>query len=201
MSKEINSLLSTAKGKPEEGSIEIMALRSMARARYSTDNMGHYGLAFEYYTHFTSPIRRYPDMMVHRMLAHYLENGKSLVKSNYEEKCKYSSEREQLATEAERASIKYKMVEFMQDKVGEIYEGVASGITEWGVFVELDKTKVEGLVSLRDIKEDYFVYNEESLSLKGRKTNKIIKLGTPLKVKVIKANLEQKQLDFALIWE
>ncbi len=201
LSKEINSLLSTAKGKPEEGSIEIMALRSMARARYSTDNMGHYGLAFEYYTHFTSPIRRYPDMMVHRMLAHYLENGKSLVKSNYEEKCKYSSEREQLATEAERASIKYKMVEFMQDKVGEIYEGVASGITEWGVFVELDKTKVEGLVSLRDIKEDYFVYNEESLSLKGRKTNIIIKLGTPLKVKVIKANLEQKQLDFALIWE
>ncbi|HBZ24608.1 MAG TPA: ribonuclease R [Rikenellaceae bacterium] len=201
LSSEINNLLATAKGKPEEGSIEIMALRSMARARYSTDNFGHYGLAFDYYTHFTSPIRRYPDMMVHRMLAHYLDKGKSLDKQSYEDKCKHSSEREQLATEAERASIKYKMVEFMQDKVGNIYDGNISGITEWGMFVEIADTKVEGLVSLRDIKEDYFAFDEESFSLTGRRSGKKFVLGYPVKIKVIKANLEQKQLDYALMWD
>ncbi len=201
LSSEINNLLATAKGKPEEGSIEIMALRSMARARYSTDNFGHYGLAFDYYTHFTSPIRRYPDMMVHRMLAHYLDKGKSLDKQSYEDKCKHSSEREQLATEAERASIKYKMVEFMQDKVGNIYDGNISGITEWGMFVEIADTKVEGLVALRDIKEDYFAFDEESFSLTGRRSGKRFVLGYPVKIKVIKANLEQKQLDYALMWD
>ncbi len=201
LSGEINTLLESAKGKPEEGAIEIMALRSMARARYSTDNMGHYGLAFDYYTHFTSPIRRYPDMMVHRMLAHYLDSGKSLDKKSYEDKCKHSSEREQLATEAERASIKYKMVEFMQDKIGLEFDGNVSGITEWGIFVELNPTKVEGLVALREIKEDYFVYDDETMSLRGKSSGKRFVLGTPVKVKVVKANLEQKQLDFALIWE
>ena len=201
LSGEINTLLESAKGKPEEGAIEIMALRSMARARYSTDNMGHYGLAFDYYTHFTSPIRRYPDMMVHRMLAHYLDSGKSLDKKSYEDKCKHSSEREQLATEAERASIKYKMVEFMQDKIGLEFDGNVSGITEWGIFVELNPTKVEGLVALREIKEDYFIYDDETMSLRGKSSGKRFVLGTPVKVKVVKANLEQKQLDFALIWE
>ncbi len=201
LSGEINTLLESAKGKPEEGAIEIMALRSMARARYSTDNMGHYGLAFDYYTHFTSPIRRYPDMMVHRMLSHYLDSGKSLDKKSYEDKCKHSSEREQLATEAERASIKYKMVEFMQDKIGLEFDGNVSGITEWGIFVELNPTKVEGLVALREIKEDYFVYDDETMSLRGKSSGKRFVLGTPVKVKVVKANLEQKQLDFALIWE
>jgi ribonuclease R len=193
--------LAVAKGKPEEGAIEIMALRSMARARYSIENMGHYGLAFDYYTHFTSPIRRYPDMMVHRMLAHYLDNGKSMDAKVYEERCKHSSEREQLATEAERASIKYKMVEFMQDKVGNIYDGVISGITEWGMFVELAETRIEGLVSLRDLKEDFLVFNEESFSLKGKSSGQTFVLGFPVKVKVTRANLEQKQLDFALIWD
>lgn len=201
LSGEINTLLESAKGKPEEGAIEIMALRSMARARYSIDNMGHYGLAFDYYTHFTSPIRRYPDMMVHRMLAHYLDSGKSLDKKSYEDKCKHSSEREQLATEAERASIKYKMVEFMQDKIGLEFDGNVSGITEWGIFVELNPTKVEGLVALREIKEDYFIYDDETMSLRGKSSGKRFVLGTPVKVKVVKANLEQKQLDFALIWE
>ena len=178
-----------------------MALRSMARARYSTDNVGHYGLAFDYYTHFTSPIRRYPDMMVHRLLEHYLDKGKSADKGLYEDLCKHSSEREQLASEAERASIKYKMVEYMQDKIGNIYEASVSGITEWGIFAELEETKIEGLISLREIKEDYLVFNEESYTLTGKRTGVVFFLGKKIKIKVEKSNLEQKQLDFSLIWE
>jgi ribonuclease R len=139
--------------------------------------------------------------MVHRMLAHYLDNGKSMDAQVYEDRCKHSSEREQLATEAERASIKYKMVEFMQDKVGNTYDGVISGITEWGMFVELAETRIEGLVSLRDIKEDYLEFNEESFSLKGKSSGQTFVLGFPVKVKVTRANLEQKQLDYALIWD
>ena len=200
LSSAINKLLSNVKGKPEESAIEIMALRSMARARYSTDNTGHYGLAFDYYTHFTSPIRRYPDMMVHRMLMHYIDNGKSLEKRDYEERCKHSSQREQLATDAERASIKYKVVEFMQDKIGNEYDGNISGLTEWGMFVEIEDTKVEGLIPLREIKEDYLQFDEESYTLLSKRTGRKFRLGERVRIKVIRANIEQKQLDFALIW-
>ncbi len=198
---ELNKLLDEVKDKPECGAIEIVALRSMARAKYSTDNVGHYGLGFQYYTHFTSPIRRYPDMMVHRLLAHYLDKGKNEDKRRYEELCKHSSAREQLATDAERASIKYKLSEFMQDKVGNEYEGTVSGVTEWGLYVEIEPTKVEGMVSLRDIKEDYFVFDEKSYSVYGKSTKVKFTLGDKVRIKVSKVNLEQKLIDYELVWD
>ncbi|MEG0517249.1 MAG: RNB domain-containing ribonuclease [Bacteroidales bacterium] len=201
VAKELNTLLEKTKGKPENNAIEIIALRSMARARYSTDNVGHYGLGFDYYTHFTSPIRRYPDMMVHRLLAHYLDKGKSESKQKYEELCKHSSAREQLATEAERSSIKYKLTEFMQDKVGNVYEGTVSGVTEWGIYVEITSNHVEGMVMLRNIKEDFFVYDEKNYCVIGKSTRKKFTLGDVVTIKVTKANLEQKLIDFTLVWD
>lgn len=198
---ELNKLLGKVQDTPQGNAIEIIALRSMARARYSTDNVGHYGLGFDYYTHFTSPIRRYPDMMVHRLLAHYLDKGKSENKAKYEELCKHASGREQLATEAERSSTKYKLTEFMQDKVGNIYDGSISGITEWGMYVEIDPTHVEGMVPLREIKEDFFIYDEKNYCITGKSTRKKFTLGDKVKIKVMKANLEQKLIDFSLIWE
>lgn len=198
---ELNALLEKTKGKPENGAIEILALRSMARAKYSTDNVGHYGLGFDYYTHFTSPIRRYPDMMVHRLLAHYLNKGKSVDKKKYEDLCKHSSEREQLATDAERSSIKYKLVEFMEDKIGNIYDGTISGVTEWGLYVEIEPTKVEGMVMLREIKEDYFTFDEKNYCVTGKSTGQKFTLGDKVKIKVTKANLEQKLLDYSLVWD
>ena len=201
IAKELNLLLDKVKGKPECGAIEIIALRSMARAKYSTDNVGHYGLGFDYYTHFTSPIRRYPDMMVHRLLDHYLNKGKNEEKLRYEELCKHSSMREHLATEAERSSIKYKLAEFMQDKVGQEFEGSVSGITEWGMYVEIEPTKVEGMVMLREIKEDFFIYDEKNYCLIGKATRKKFTLGDKIRIKVSKTNLEQRLIDYTLIWD
>ena len=198
ITKSINSLLDSAKGKPETNLIETLAIRSMQKARYSTENIGHYGLAFSYYTHFTSPIRRYPDMMVHRLLELYLAGGKSVSQEKYEDYCDHTSAMEQLAANAERASIKYKQVEFMSDKVGKIFDGIISGVTEWGLYVELNENKCEGLVPIRALDDDYYEFDESNYCLIGNRRKRIYRLGDPLTIKVAHANLERKQLDFTL---
>ena len=199
LAKALNGLLAEAKYKPEFGAIEILALRSMAKACYSTDNIGHYGLAFKFYTHFTSPIRRYPDTMVHRLLQMYLDGADSQNKAYYEEQCKYASEREVIAAEAERSSTKYKLVEFMQDKVGGEYEGHISGLTEWGMYVEIEPTKIEGMVALRDIQSDFFEFDQEHYRIIGKRTGVIYNLGDSVKIRVKATNLEQKLLDYELV--
>lgn len=194
----INDLLDEVQGKKEQNVIETLAVRSMAKAIYSTKNVGHYGLSFPYYTHFTSPIRRYPDMMVHRMLTDYIKGEKSKNKDKYEDMCKHSSEMEKRAAEAERASIKYKQVEFMKEHIGEDFDGIISGVTEWGFYVELNESKCEGLVHIRELDDDYYFFDEDNYSIIGRRNKKTYQLGDPVKIKIVKADLEKKQLDYTL---
>lgn len=199
VSKSINHLLDDAHGKKEENLIETVSIRAMQKARYSVHNIGHYGLAFEYYTHFTSPIRRYPDMMVHRLVTKYMDGGRSVSENKYEDLCDHCSNMEQTAASAERASIKYKQVEFMMDKIGQTYDGVISGVTEWGLYVELNENKCEGMIPIRDLDDDYYEFDEKNYCLRGRRKNRVYSLGDAITIKVARANLEKKQLDFALV--
>lgn len=199
VSKSINRLLDDIKNKKEQNLVETVSLRAMQKARYSTHNIGHYGLAFDYYTHFTSPIRRFPDMMVHRLLTRYLAGGRTAQETKYEELCDHSSEMEQIAANAERASVKYKQVEFMSERLSMEFDGVISGVTEWGLYVELNENKCEGMVPMRDLGDDYYDFDEKNYCLTGRRHHKKFSLGDPVTIKVARANLEKKQLDFALI--
>lgn len=196
ISKSLNKLMEDVSGKKEQNLIDTLAIRSMSKAKYSTDNIGHYGLAFEYYSHFTSPIRRYPDVMVHRLLQYYLDGGKSVDEELFETKCLHCSTMEGLATNAERDSIKYMQVKYMQDHQDQEFLGVISGVTEWGIYVEIIENKCEGMIRTRDIKEDYYTFDEKQYALVGATSNKLLQLGDEIYVKVKNADLVKKQLDF-----
>ena len=194
--RAMNALMDEVEGRPEGNAIQMVALRAMMKAKYSTHNIGHFGLAFEYYTHFTSPIRRYPDTMVHRLLTRYENGGRSANQDKYEELCEHSSEMEQLAAQAERESIKYKMVEYMGQFLGEEFDAHISGITSHGIYCEIDENHCEGMVSLLDLNDDYYEFDERNFQLVGRRRHNRYSLGDPIRIKVAKANLERRQLDF-----
>ncbi len=198
ISKSLNSLMDGAQGKREQKLIETVALRAMMKAKYSTHNIGHYGLAFDYYTHFTSPIRRYPDTMVHRLLTKYQDGGRSANRDKYEELCEHCSDMEQVAQNAERDSIKYKMVEFMSDKIGEVYDAHISGIQSYGIYCEIDDNHCEGMVPMHDLDDDYYEFDEKNYCLVGRRRHHKYQLGDPIRIQVARANIEKRQLDFTL---
>jgi ribonuclease R len=199
VAKSLNKLLADVKGQKTQELVENVSLRAMMKARYSTDNIGHYGLAFDYYTHFTSPIRRYPDLMVHRLLTRYAEGAKSASQVKYEALCEHSSDMEQIASNAERASIKYKQVEFMADKIGEEFDARISGVTEHGIYAEIEENKCEGLISVRYLGEEPFDFDDRNYCLVGRKTHHKFSLGDPIRIKVARANIMEKQLDFEFV--
>lgn len=199
LADSFNKLFEQIKGKGEENMIETIAVRTMAKAYYTTENIGHYGLAFPFYTHFTSPIRRYPDLMVHRLLYAYLQKGKSANREEYEEKCDHSSEMERKAEAAERLSVKYKQAEYMLDKIGQEFDGLISGVSKWGIFVEIIGTKCEGMIRLRDLSDDFYYLDEENYQVTGTRYGQNFKLGDPIRIKVKKIDLPKKQMDFGLV--
>lgn len=200
-SQSLNALLKAVHGKAESNMVETLAIRTMSKAVYTTQNIGHYGLAFDYYSHFTSPIRRYPDVMTHRLLQYYLDGGKSPKPDLYEEKCKHSSQMEETAAKAERSSIKYMQIKYMQDHQDKEFLGVISGVTEWGIYVEISENKCEGMVRIRDIKSDYYIFDEKQYAIVGQSTKNMLQLGDEVTVKVKNTDLERKHLDFYLIEE
>ena len=198
ITRSLNALMADAEGTREQNAIETVALRAMMKAKYSVHNIGHYGLAFDYYTHFTSPIRRYPDMMVHRLLTKYQEGGRSANKEKYEEFCEHCSDMEQISQNAERDSIKYKMVEFMADKIGNTYDAHISGLTSYGIYAQIDENHCEGMIPIRDLGNDYYDFDEKNFVIVGRRHHTKYQLGDPIRIQVARANIERKQLDFTL---